>query len=111
MEKVLIRFLAVVLGLFVAAELVDGVSISGLYSAMLVALVLGVTNLIVRPVLIVLTLPITIVTLGFFLFILNAVLFLSIGTMVKGFEVDGFVPALLGSIIVSIVSWVVQKIT
>jgi len=110
MNKMIVRFLAVVLGLFVAAELVSGVSIEGLYAAIIVAVFLGLMNILVRPVLVVLTLPITIVTLGIFIFVINALIFLFIGTIVKGFEVEGFVPALLGSLIVSTISWFIQKI-
>jgi len=104
MTKIIIRFLAVVLGLFIAAHVVAGVSVSGLYAASIVAVFLGVMNLVVRPILVVLTLPITILTLGFFIFILNAGIFFFVGSVVKGFNVDGFVPALLGSIIVSVIS-------
>lgn len=111
MSKIVIRFLAIVLGLFVAEQVVPGISISGLYTAGVVAVCLGVLNLLVRPILLILTLPITILTLGLFIFVLNASLFLFVGSFVKGFEIDGFIPALLGSIVVSIISWIVQKIT
>jgi putative membrane protein len=111
MEKILIRFIAVVLGLFLASHVVSGIVVTGLYPAIIVALVLGFLNLIVRPILVVLTLPITILTLGLFVFIINGLLFYFVGTIVKGFEVQGFVPALLGSIIVSVVSALIQKLT
>ncbi len=111
MTKTLIRFSGVVLGLFVAEHFVPGISISGLYSATMVALFLGILNIIVRPILVLLTLPITIVTLGFFIFIVNAGIFLFVGTIVKGFYVESFISAFLGSLIVSIISWFVQKIT
>ena len=111
MTKIFIRFSSVVLGLFIAEHFIPGVSVSSLYSAIIVALFLGVLNVIVRPVLIFLTLPITIATLGFFIFIVNAAIFLFVGTVVKGFYVDGFISALFGSIIVTVISWFVQKIT
>ena len=111
MNKMIIRFLAVVVGLFIAAELISGVDIEGLYPAIIVAVFLGVMNIIVRPILVILTLPITILTLGIFIFVINATIFLFIGTIVKGFDVEGFIPALLGSIVVSTISWIVQKIT
>lgn len=110
MKKIVIQFLAVVLGVFLAAELVNGVSIDGLYAATVVAIVLGLLNVLVRPILIALTLPITIVTLGLFIFILNGILFYFVGTIVKGFYVTGFIPALLGALIVSLVSWGIQKL-
>ncbi len=111
MTKILIRFSSVVLGLFIAEHFVPGISISGLYAAIIVALFLGMLNIVVKPILVLLTLPITIVTLGFFIFILNAGIFLFVGTIVKGFYVESFVAAFLGSLIVSIISWFVQKIT
>ena len=111
MSKLIIRFLAVVLGLFVAAKFVNGVSVDSIYAASIVAVFLGLMNLTVRPVLVLFTLPITILTLGLFIFILNGLLFFFVGTIVKGFEVAGFWPAVLGSIVVSLISWLVQKIT
>lgn len=111
MSKTVIRFLSVVLGLFVAAELVPGIALGGLQDALVVAVLLALLNMLVRPVLIVLTLPITIVTLGIFIFILNATLFLFVGYLVDGFEIESFGAAFVGSIIVSIISWFVQKLT
>jgi putative membrane protein len=110
MNKIVVRFLAVVLGLFIAEQVVSGISINGLYTAVVVAVCLGVLNLLVRPILLILTLPITILTFGLFVFVLNALLFLFIGSFVKGFEIDGFIPALLGSFVVSLISWIIQKI-
>ena len=111
MEKIILRFASVVLGLFVAAYFIDGVSLDGLYPAIIVALILGFLNLIVRPMLVILTLPITIVTLGLFIFVINALLFFFVSTFVTGFTVNGFIPALLGSIVVSLVSATVHKLT
>jgi putative membrane protein len=111
MQKMLIRFSAVVLGLLIAARFVGGIEIADPYTAVIVAVVLGVLNLIVRPILVLLTLPITIITLGTFLFILNAGIFWFVSTFIEGFGVTGFVPAFLGSLIVSIASWVGNKIT
>ena len=110
MKKIIIQFLAVVLGVFLAAEFVNGVSVDGFYAAAVVAVVLGILNVLVRPLLVVLTLPITIVTLGLFIFILNGLLFYFVGTIVKGFIVTGFIPAILGALIVSLVSWGIQKL-
>ncbi len=110
MTKLFIKFLAVVLALFVAANIVPGITISGLYAAVIVAIILGVLNLIVKPILVVLTLPISILTMGLFIFVINASIFMFVGTIVKGFYIDGFFSALIGSIIVSFISWFVQKI-
>jgi len=107
----LIRFLTVVLALFIASYYVPGIQVDSFYIAAIVAVLLGVLNLVVRPVLVVLTLPITILTLGLFLLVLNAGIFYFVGTFVHGFEVEGFMPALLGSLIVSTLSWLAHKLT
>lgn len=104
MQTLITRILLVALTLFVVAELVPGITIDGLYPALIAALVLGVLNVFVRPVLFVLTLPITILTLGLFIFIINAALFMFAASFISGFAVDGFLAALVGSLIVSIVS-------
>ena len=111
MSKLVIRFLAVVIGLFLAERYISGVSIDGIYTACIVALLLGAVNLVVRPVLVILTLPITILTLGTFIFVVNALLFWFVGSFVEGFEVSGFVAALLGSLVVSCTSWIANKLT
>lgn len=111
MTRLLIRFLAAVLALLVAERLVQGISVDDLYTAAIVAVILGVLNLIVRPILVVLTLPITILTLGLFLLVLNATLFWFVGTFVEGFVVADFLSAFLGSLVVSIIGWLAHKLT
>ena len=105
----LTRLLAVVVALLLASRYIPGINIDTIYTALVVAVLLGLINLIVRPILLVLTLPITILTLGLFLFVLNALLFWFVGSFVKGFEVTGFVPALLGSLLVSIIGSLAQR--
>lgn len=111
MNTIIIHVLATVLALFVASEVVSGISIDGLYSAIVVAVLLGILNATVRPILIVLTLPVTILTLGVFVFVLNALLFWFVSSFVQGFSVDGFFPALLGSLFVSLASWFAGSFT
>lgn len=106
MVTVISKVLISALGLLLAAYLVPAITVTGLYIAIVVAVILGLLNLIVRPILIVFTLPITIVTLGLFIFVINAALFLFVASFVDGFEVDGFFSALLGSLIVTVVSTV-----
>lgn len=101
---IIARILLTAVALLVAAYVVPGIEIAGPYIAIIVAILLGILNLIVRPILIVLTLPITIVTLGLFLFVINAVLFWFVASFVRGFTVDSFGTALLGSVVVSLVS-------
>ena len=92
------------LGLFLASALVPGVSISGAWTFIFAAVLLGLVNGIVRPIAFVLTLPITLVTLGLFLFVLNAAMFGLVAAMLDDFAVAGFWSALFGAIIVSITS-------
>jgi putative membrane protein len=92
------------LGLFLASALVPGVSISGAWTFILAAVLLGLVNAFVRPIAFVLTLPITLVTLGLFLFVLNAGMFALVAAMLDNFVVAGFWSALFGAIILSITS-------
>ena len=103
----LIRVLVNILAIVVAAKLVRGIEVDGVLSAVAAGLLLGVVNAVVRPVLLVLTLPITLVTLGLFLLVLNGLCFWLVATVVKGFHVSGFWPAVLGALVVSVMSWVV----
>jgi putative membrane protein len=100
------RLLFNALGLLLISELIDGIQIEGFYAALIAALVLGLLNTIVRPVLFILTLPITIITLGLFTFVLNAGLFLFAASFIEGFSVMNFWYALLGSVLMSLVSTV-----
>jgi putative membrane protein len=109
MMTLLTKLLAVVVALLVASRYIPGIHVDSLYTAIMVAVILGLLNLIVRPVLVVLTLPITLLSLGLFLFVLNALLFWFVGSFVEGFDVAGFGPALLGSLLVSVISSLVQK--
>ncbi|AHV92336.1 phage holin family protein [Bordetella holmesii] len=90
--------------LLAVAYLLPGIAVASFGSALLAALVLGLLNMLVKPVLVVLTLPITIVTLGLFLIILNALLFWLAGSILRGFQVNGFWWAVAGAILYSIIS-------
>ncbi len=109
--KFITRVLVTALALILVDYIVSGIAITGLYPALVAGLFLGVLNAVVRPILVVLTLPITILTLGLFIFVINAGIFLLVGSFVHGFHVDGFLSALLGSILVSIVSSIISKLT
>ena len=90
--------------LLVVAYVLPGIGVASFGSAMLAALVLGLINMLVKPVLILLTLPITVVTLGLFLLVLNALMFWMAGSMLKGFQVNGFWWAVGGAILYSLIS-------
>ena len=102
--KLLFRWLINALALLVATSFIPGFGVPTLYVALIVALVLGLVNALIRPVLLVLTLPINIVTLGLFTFVINALMIWLTSTIVKGFTVGGFVPAFLAGVFLWIVS-------
>lgn len=102
MNGIILRTLITMLGLFLASELIAGVSIDGTGTFILAALLLGIVNAVVRPIAFVMTLPITFLTLGLFLFVLNAAMFGLVAAMLDGFAVSGFWAAIFGSLVVSI---------
>ena len=106
MQGIILRTLITMLGLFIASQLLSGVHVAGWGTFILAALLLGLANAIVRPLLFLLTLPITIITLGLFLFVLNAAMFGLVAAMLDNFAVAGFWSAVFGAIIVSITSTV-----
>lgn len=110
MTNIIIRILLGALALLLVAEVVPGISVDGLYPAVIAAIVLGLLNGIVRPILVILTLPVTIVTLGLFIFVINAALFLFAASFIAGFSVSGFWVALLGSVLVSVVTTVGNRL-
>jgi len=101
----LLRGAIAAFGLWLAARIVPGIRIEGAGTLAGAALLLGIANAIVRPVLVVLTLPITILTLGLFLLVVNAATFGLVALALENFRIDGFVPALFGSLLVSCISW------
>ena len=105
MKNFLLRAAIAAFGLWLASQAVPGISIRGAGTLAGAALLLGVVNAVVRPVLVVLTLPITILTLGLFLLVVNAASFALVAFFIRDFHVAGFVPALLGSLLVSFISW------
>lgn len=106
MAGLIIRTLITMLGLYLASVLLDGVTINGTGTLILAALLLGIVNAFVRPIALVLTLPLTIITLGLFIFVLNAGMFGLVAAIVDNFVVAGFWSAIFGAIIVSITSLV-----
>jgi putative membrane protein len=106
------RFLARLLlngvAIIIAAWLLPGLHISGPFPAVVAGVILGFVNAIVRPVLFFLTFPLTLISLGLFIFVLNAICFALTAWLVPGFSVDGFWWALLGALLVSIVSWILN---
>ena len=103
---VLVRIIVNAATIAIAAAVIPGIELRGIGAALIAGLALGVVNAIVRPILFVLTLPLTLVTLGLFLFVLNAVCLWLTAAIVPGFAIRGFGAAFLGALVVSAVSWV-----
>jgi putative membrane protein len=103
---ILVRIVFNALAIVLAAKVIPGIELNGVLSALAAGLVLGVVNGIIRPVLVFLTLPLTLVTLGLFLFVLNGLCLWLTAAVVKGFEIHGFWAAVFGALLVSMVSWV-----
>ena len=102
--KTISYVLLVALGLLVVEKIIPGIEVSSLYTAIIAALVLGLLNVFVRPLLVLLTLPITILTLGLFIVVINTFLFIFAASFIDGFTVDGFLAGLLGSLVLSLIS-------
>ena len=109
MLKLLARWLLSAVALLLVAHLYSGVQVASFGSALLAAFVIGLLNTIVRPVLVVLTLPVTLVTLGLFLFVINALMFWSASGLLSGFHVTGFGAALLGSLLYSLLGLAIDS--
>lgn len=108
MIKIVSRWLLLAAALLLVAHLYPGVKVASFGSAMLAALVLGLLNALVRPLLVLLTLPVTLLTLGLFLFVVNALMFWAAAGLLQGLEVSGFVAALIGSLIYSACALVID---
>jgi putative membrane protein len=106
--KLIIRWLLLAAALLLVANIYPGVTVSSYGAAMVAALVLGLLNTLVRPLLVLLTLPVTLVTLGLFLFVINALMFWSAAGVLSGFNVTGFGAALVGSVIYSLCGMVID---
>jgi len=103
--KLLLVWIINAAALFALPYIFDSIKVESFYTALIVALILGLINTLIRPILLVLTLPITILTLGLFIFVLNGLLLWFVASFVKGFTIAGFWPAVFGAIVYSLISW------
>ena len=110
MARILIRWLILTAAILAAAYLVDGIVVTGFGAAFFAAAILGFLNVFFKPLLIILTLPVNILTLGLFTFVINAVLLKIASALISGFDVHGFWPAVLGAVIISIVNWLLSTL-
>jgi putative membrane protein len=105
MVKILLVWLINALALLALPYIFTSIKVETFYTALIVALILGLINAVIRPVLVLLTLPLTILTLGLFIFVINGLLFWLVASFVEGFQVGGFWPAVFGAIVYSLISW------
>ncbi len=106
--KLITRWLLLAAALLLVAHLYSGVAVASFSSALIAALVLGLLNTLVRPLLVLLTLPVTLLTLGLFLFVINALMFWAAASLLNGFSVTGFPAALIGSLLYSLCGMVID---
>jgi putative membrane protein len=109
--KIIVRWLLLAAALLLVAHLYPGVAVKSFGSAMVAAFVLGLFNTLVRPLLVLLTLPVTLLTLGLFLFVINALMFWAAASVLDGFNVAGFGAALIGSLLYSLCGMVIDVAT
>ncbi len=109
MTKLIVKWLLLAAALVLVAHVYPGVEVKSFGAALIAAFVIGLFNVVLRPVLVVLTLPVTLVTLGLFLFIINALMFWAAAEVLSGFQVHGFLAALLGSLIYSVLGVVIDS--
>jgi putative membrane protein len=110
MLGIIVGWIIITVAILIAAYILPGVTVRSTGTAIFAAAILGILNALVRPILVFLTLPITIITLGLFLFVINALMFMLAGALVSGFQVKSFWDALLGSLIVTVVSYISHAI-
>jgi len=110
MTRLLVHLLVSALMLWLVGQIVHGIHIADFGYALLAALVLGLVNFLIRPILIIVTLPITIVTLGLFLFVINALMLMLTGAIVPGFKVDSFGAALIGGLVLALFNLVASAL-
>lgn len=109
MNGIFIRWLTLTVAIVLTSYLLDGIHISGFFSALLAAAMLGILNAFLRPIALVLTLPINILSLGFFTFVINALMLKMASGIIAGFDVTGFWTAIFGSLFISIISWLLNS--
>lgn len=109
MKGIVIRWLVLTAAITVASYIIEGIHVAGFFSALFGAAMLGILNVVFRPVILLLTLPINLLTLGLFTFIINAVILMMASGVIRGFDVSGFGSAVLGALVISIVSWLLNS--
>ncbi|OPY10663.1 MAG: Membrane protein of unknown function [Syntrophus sp. PtaB.Bin001] len=107
---ILVKWLILTVAVLLAAYTLEGIRVSGFVSALMAAAVLGFLNVFFKPILILLTLPVNILTLGFFTFLINALILKMASGVIPGFEVHGFWTAVFGALLISVVNWILNAL-
>ena len=110
MKGLLVRWLVLTVAIVFSSYLISGIQVSGFFSALFAAAILGILNVFFRPILIILTLPINILTLGFFTFVINALILKMASGVISGFEVHGFWSAVFGALVISAFNWILNSL-
>lgn len=108
--SLLIRWFLNAVVIMLVAYIVPGLHVSGVFAALIIAIVLGIINITLRPLLLILTLPINIITLGLFTFVINGLMLWLASYIVKGFSIDSFMSALVGSIFISLIHYFIERV-
>lgn len=109
MKGILIRWFILTLAILLSAYLIDGIAVTGFFPAFLAAAVLGILNAFFRPILLILTLPVNVLTFGLFTFVVNALLLKMASGVISGFDIQGFWAAVLGALVIGVVSWLLNS--
>ncbi|MFZ0484415.1 MAG: phage holin family protein [Desulfobacterales bacterium] len=109
MRGLFLRWLILTFSIIATSYLIDGIQVSGFLSAFSAAAILGILNAFFRPILLILTLPVNILSLGLFTFVINAIVLMMVSGVISGFEVNGFWSAMFGSLLISLVSWLLTS--
>ena len=109
MKGIFLRWLILTFSIIATSYLIDGIQVSGFVSAFFAAAILGILNAFFRPILLILTLPVNILSLGLFTFVINAIVLMMVSGVISGFEVYGFWSAVFGSLLISLVSWLLTS--
>jgi len=109
MKGIFLRWLILTFSIITTSYLIDGIQVSGFLAAFFAAAILGILNAFFRPILLILTLPVNILSLGLFTFVINAVMLMMVSGIISGFKVYGFWSAVFGSLLISLVSWLLTS--
>ena len=110
LKGIAVRWFFLTVAITISSYLIKGIEVDGFFSAVMAAAILGVLNVIFRPILLILTLPLNILTFGLFTFVINALLLMMASGVIGGFHVSGFWAAVFGSLIISIINWILSSL-